>query len=481
MFWRGVVGYLPANVAQGLVGFGAIVLFTRVLTPEEYGAYALAVAVMSLAHTSLFTWMEAAMARFWAARQADGRIADHMATLQRLWVATALVFPIVAGLILWLVPMPPQAKIASAAGLATIWFRSAAKMAQERFRAGGQVGPAARMDLVQSIGGFAVGLGVALVFGSGAAPLVGLGAAAIACLIPVLPGELKLARGGRFDPDLARGYATYGLPVAASLILAVTLATTDRFVLGAVLGEGAVGAYHAGYGLASRTLDVLFIWLGTAGGPALIMALERGGKPALEAAAREQAGVMLLIAAPAAVGLALVAGPLCELMVGEALRGDAARVTPWIAASALISGLTTYYFSQAFTLGRRTGLLLLALAIPAVANLALNLVLIPRYGLDGALWATVAGYSIGGLCAMLLGRLACALPIPWRAAACVTSACAVMAAAVSLVPDFGGVIELAAKAAVGGVVYAVAVLAIDGELRSRVSGLMSGLRTRVAA
>jgi len=67
---------------------------------------------------------------------------------------------------------------------------------------------------------------------------------------------------------------------------------------------------------------------------------------------------MVALALPAAVGLALVARPLAEVMVGPALRVGAARVTPWIAASALFSGLTVYYLNPAFTLARRTGLLL---------------------------------------------------------------------------------------------------------------------------
>jgi hypothetical protein len=70
----------------------------------------------------------------------------------------------------------------------------------------------------------------------------------------------------------------YGYPIAASLALTVVLSSTDRFVLDAYLGEAAVGAYHASYSIANRTLDLLFLWLGTAGQPALVMALERGGE-----------------------------------------------------------------------------------------------------------------------------------------------------------------------------------------------------------
>ena len=42
MFWRGVLGYLPVNIVQGVVGMLSIVVFTRVLSPQDYGVYALA-------------------------------------------------------------------------------------------------------------------------------------------------------------------------------------------------------------------------------------------------------------------------------------------------------------------------------------------------------------------------------------------------------------------------------------------------------
>jgi len=42
---------------------------------------------------------------------------------------------------------------------------------------------------------------------------------------------------------------------------------------------------------------------------------------------------MVALTLPAAVGLALVAKPLADIMVGPGLREGAAMVTPWIAAS----------------------------------------------------------------------------------------------------------------------------------------------------
>jgi O-antigen/teichoic acid export membrane protein len=482
MFWRGVVGYLPMNVVQGLVGFGSIFVFTRLLTPAEFGVYALAFSAMSLGHTLTFTWIEAAMARFYAPEAQGPRLADHFATLYRCWLLAAAAFVALgaAGLLLW--PGAGSVKLAVGAGLAATLARSLAKLNQERRRAAGDVRGAALMDMAQTLVGFAVGAALIYAGLQGAAPIAGLGAAAAVVLIFLLPAELRRGAGGVVDARRARRYAAYGLPVALSLIFALALATTDRFLLAAYLGDAEVGVYQAGYSLANRTLDVMFIWLGAAGGPALIVALERGGGAALAKAAREQAGLMLALALPASLGLALVAHPLTEVMVGPALAPGAAAVTPWIAASALCAGLTTYYTHQAFTLGRRTGLLLLAMAIPAAVNIALNLVLIPRLGLTGALIATTLSYGVGLAASILLGRLAQPLPLPWNAMARAGLATAAMGLVVTSLPSLGGLLELALKAGVGALAYGLAAFALDvADLRTRASGAMLTLRTRLAA
>jgi len=170
---------------------------------------------------------------------------------------------------------------------------------------------------------------------------------------------------------------------------------------------------------------------------------------------------------------------LADVMIGPALRIGAAHVTPWIAASGFFGGMTTYYFHTAFTLGRRTRLLLAAMTIPALSNLVLTLVLIPRFGLDGAMWATCASYGLGAIASFALGRRAIALPLPWAAFGQALLASAAMAVVVSLVPSTGGAIELFVKAAVGAIVYGALALDISGA-RSRGLSLARGLKARTA-
>jgi O-antigen/teichoic acid export membrane protein len=472
---KGLIGYLPANIVQGLVGLLSITVFTRVLTPEAYGRYALAFSTMALVQTAVFTWLEASVARFWPLESHGGDPGALIATVYRAFWRTAAGFVPVCALAVWLWPADASLKWALAAALSAILARSLVKLSLERRRAAGEATKASLLDIGQTAGGFLLGAAFALAgFGAGA-PLWGLGLAALLCVPFALPGELGRRRGATADPERLAGYAAYGFPVSASLILSLGLATTDRFLIGALLDPRSVGAYHAAYTLANRTLEVLFVWLGAAGVPALVMALERGGQAGLERAARSHAGFMILLTVPASVGLMLTAQPLAEVMVGQGLRAQAARVTPLIALSALFSGVTVFYFHQAFILARRTGRLLVAMAIPAAANVILNLVLIPVLGLVGAAWAAVLSYGLGAVSSWALGRTAQPLPIPWGTLLRCCVSAAAMVPAVLAVPAVGGLPELLARAACGALVYGLGVLALDaGGARAEVSQVFKG-------
>jgi len=481
MFWRGVWGYLPANIVQGVVGFGAIWIFTRLLSADDFGRYALAFSVMTLAHVVVFSWLEAAMARYWAAQSPGQTMAAHFASLYRTAFILIGLFVPVAGVILWLVPLDPLFKLAIGVGLAGCPARCLAKLAQERYRAAGEVSRSALLDIATTMGGLAIGVGFALAGAGGAAPLLGLGLAPLCALPFILPGELAQARQGVVEIKRLKAYAAYGYPIAASLTLALVLASTDRFLLAIFTDEAAVGAYHAGYSIANRTLDVLFLWLGAAGQPALVMALERGGLERLKEAAREQASTFFLIGIPAAAGVALVARPLAEVMIGESLRDAAAQVTPWIAVSALLYGLTAYYFGQAFTLGQKTRLLLVAMTVPAGANVVLNLILIPRFGLIGAAWATAISFGLGLLVTLLMGRRVLPLPIPWDCLIRCLIATGLMALVVGAIPPIGGFVELVVDASVGALVYGLAAITMNAAgVRDLMLKLIAQVRQRGA-
>ena len=97
---------------------------------------------------------------------------------------------------------------------------------------------------------------------------------------------MRWRAGRRAQPVRAKTYARYGSAVAPSLVFEQLLSVGDRFLLAAFLGSGAVGMYAAGYGLADRLLDIIFIWFGAAVWPMTLKAFETQGADA----ARQLAG-----------------------------------------------------------------------------------------------------------------------------------------------------------------------------------------------
>ncbi len=462
MFFKGLWGYLPANILQGIIGFATLMVFTRFLTPEAYGQYALAFGLSSLVYTLVFTWMEAAMARFYIAESRDEDEAPALyGTVYRSFAAVAAAFAVVATIVLLVWPSAGSLKTAIALALTTLIPRSLIRLVQEQRRAEGRVGAASIVDMIQTAGGFGLGVACAVIGIGGASPIVGTGLIAALTLPFVVREDWGRAVRGRFDAGRAKSYARYGFPLALSLVLTLALYTADRFLIAGFLNEAQAGAYHAGYSLASRILDVLFIWFGAAGTPAMVQALEAGGEGALKVAARQQLTTMAFVLFPAVGGLVMVAPALGEIVIGEALREPALSVTPLISLGALFSGLNTYYFLQAFTLAKKTRLLVVAMAVPAVANIALNLALIPPFGLIGAAWATALSFGIGLAASWGLGRAALPLPVAATELFMTAASAIFMMAVVSLLPNYGGVVELAAKAATGAAVYAVLAWLLD--------------------
>ena len=87
--------------------------------------------------------------------------------------------------------------------------------------------------------------------------------------------------------------------------------------------------------MADKTVLLVCAWAAMAGSPLVMAAYERGGRKAAREEARGLASTLLLIGMPAAVGLALVARPLAEAMIGEAVREQAMQIIPWIAFAGL--------------------------------------------------------------------------------------------------------------------------------------------------
>jgi O-antigen/teichoic acid export membrane protein len=246
--------------------------------------------------------------------------------------------------------------------------------------------------------------------------------------------------GWRFEPQLLREWAWSGLPFALTFILTILYFKIDQPIVDALLF------------IPMTLLSVVFPVLS-------IYHRERPGEQ-LEAVSRFFKA-LLLIGWPASVGIFVLARPLNNTLglygpSEPALQILSLSVGVAFANNAFIGALSASDRQSSFTWAAGWSL---------VANLALNLALIPAFGYIGASWATVLTELVLGaagwfLTARYVGKVP-VLRLSWR----VLLAGLVMGAAIFPLHDMGGV-AIAIPIVVGVLVYAAAVVllrAVSGE------------------
>ena len=459
---RHLAGYLPVNIASGIAAFGGVYVFTRLLGPEEYGRYALMFSVMTLVHLLSLTAAESAAFRFAGEAEAKNTQPDHFRTTLSLTFRSLIIAAILmAALTVALMQMPDYLQILPWIAL-LLPINSIIQMALESHRASERVGRYALIASTQILGGFVFGALITWQTGFGAAsPFIGLVLAGLFWAISEARWLVQQAKTGVTDAGRRKAYLLFGAPIAAALGLDLILSAADRFLIAIFLGEAAVGEYAAGYGVADKSVLLICAWAAMAAAPLVMAAYERGGAAAAAEESRGLIRTLLLLGVPAATGLALVATPLSEALIGESVREGARQIIPWIAFAGLLNGLIIHYYSEVFQLTDRTGELALLMLIPALANIGLNLALIPQFALMGAVAATLISYALGLAVLAVKGRRLIALPMPLLDLAKVAIAALAMWPVIALIPAYGGWAELALKIAAGGLIYVILAFALD--------------------
>lgn len=494
MMGRHLLTYLVPNLAQAIASFGTVAILTQFLSASDYGRYALVYTAMTLAQYVTVTWIEACAARFYGHASEHHQKPAHFATLLRAFLWCSIGFGALSLIAIAIWPGDVGLKIVLAAAFSSVLMRSLVKIALETRRMAQDANRFAAVDTLHTLLGFVLSAALVIYFSMGPeGAFLGMTIAAIVVLVIEGPALFLAAKHGNVETDRMKEYFAYGAPLAGGLVLSLILTSGDRFVINGFLGEAQVGAYSAGYQVAARILDIIFAWGAAAVTPLLIAAYEKNDSDELSRVARGGFAFRLGIGAPAALGIALLAQPICNILIGEGLRNQAAVIVPGIAFAALMAGMCDY-FSEAFMLAKKAFQRALLLLVPAIINLGANFVLLPRVGLMGAVYATILAYGVGMVMLALIGRQHVKLPIPIGEIAKISLACGCMAFIVLASPDpsvgaspeqtnalrnwgieparIWGAIDTAYNALLGALTYGCVALLLDlANARSRLNDL----------
>lgn len=457
MVFRHSLIYALARGGPALVNFLALLLFARLLAPEEYGRYALVMAGVGVANATCFWWLGFGLLRFLPAyrEKRETLLSAIVAGYGSVVLAT---LPLLA--LLLLLPglnVPPALLLL---GAVLLWTQSWHELNLELTRS--DLRPGRYGVLLAARALLLIGVGGALAYAGWGAPGVLMGAVAASLLpsLAVLRANWRGARPGRAHAETLRTVLRYALPLTATSAMMLIVGSFDRFFLEWLGSRHAVGVYAAGYDLAQFTLGTLMNVVYLAAFPLALRALESDGPDAARAHLATGFATMLAVGAPGAAGLAILAGPVSHELLGPEFAG-AGAIIPWIALGTFLGSFKAFYFDLSFQVGHATRTQLGVALATVAASVAGNLLLIPAWGARGAAVSAVAALGGGMLLSAALGRRVFRLPLPLADMGRVAVATAAMALALYATRGATGLPALGGRIALGAAVYAAVAVAVN--------------------
>jgi O-antigen/teichoic acid export membrane protein len=191
-----------------------------------------------------------------------------------------------------------------------------------------------------------------------------------------------------FRRDMVWDMLRFGLPLVPASILGVVMNNGDRYFLNAVATQNEVGIYGLGYRLALTSIALVQMPFGKIWSVVMVkIAKEDNGAIHLGRIASYFS--MALIFVNVASGLL---APYAIRILATDVYLSAARIVAIVAAAYVLYSWTIV-MDASFYITKRTGYKPLILFIGATVTVALYILLIPRYRMMGAAWATLGGYA----------------------------------------------------------------------------------------
>jgi O-antigen/teichoic acid export membrane protein len=412
----------------------SILVLSRLLSPEQYGQYAIVLSLAAVCQTAGFNWLQSSIIRLHPEQADENGHALFTEAVRLGFVLSAIVVSIgwiigVAALKL----LSIDRTLLGMAGLSVLLSGAWAAVGLSWNRVTGRPWRFVAAGALQALGGLAlVIIGLTL---RPEDPFVALVALAIASLLAAAVARFPVVgafKGFRELQPRLRQIWTYGAPVTAVALVYVLLATADRLLIAGSLGPAAAGAYAAASGIAARSLGLLLPPIAFAIRPQVFVEFnQRREGPARQLLDR-MSGWLIAVGLPVTVLFVCVPRSLASVIIGGELAGAAAEVLPWTAIGALLSAFLTIHFATAFQIARRTKWMLLAVGPAAAFNILSNALLLPRFGIVAAGWSMVASYAIALALTIRFGNRHFRVPFSFLEALRTAAACVPLVAFLQL-------------------------------------------------
>lgn len=407
---KGSATYGLGSIAQKGIGFALIPVYTRFLTPSDYGIVAVTTAVGTVFTILFGLGLHGAVTRqYYDYGEAKSELGEYLGTVYSFFVVAGLAM--LGGLLLVgdtafsrllkSIPFDPYIKL-------TLWgslFLAYSPMLLSLYRAREQAGRYVALSLLQTLLSLGGVVYFVVVLQRGALGKVQgqlWGAAILILVVAVLAArEVRPA----FSTVKLKVALRFALPLLPHLLFAWVFSAADRILLERMTSLQEVGVYNLGYQL-GMIISVLVGAINNAWTP-IFYDTAKNRTDAPEVISRVWSIYVVGLVAISSV-LILLSREIVTVVADPAYH-EAYRVVPIVASAYVLQGLYFMSVTQMFYIGR-TGVLPLLTGSAGVVNLALNFLLIPVLGLMGAALATLGSFAVLAVLTHVVGQRSYRIP-----------------------------------------------------------------------
>ena len=189
-----------------------------------------------------------------------------------------------------------------------------------------------------------------------------------------------------------REYLSFGLPTVPAYLSYWTVDSSDRYIIGILLGTAFVGYYNPGYTLGS-IIALIYAPFAFLLPSILPKYYDENNIKKVRIFLEYSLKYFLLFAIPAAFGLSVLSKQVLIILTTTAIASNGYLITPFVALSSLLFGISGI-INNLIILKKKTKIMGMIWIIAAILNLGLNIILIPYLGIIGAAVTTLLTYSI---------------------------------------------------------------------------------------
>ena len=453
---------LAAFFVNALTNFAIGLMVAKFLGPDEYGRFALAVALGLVVQAFVFDWIRLSAVRFYSnkTREEEPQV---RATLDVAFAALAILVGLGGALFLLAGGGFGLSHVLIALALATSIVNGLFDYSTGLVRAAFNDGLYGRLLLVKNGLSLALTTGGAFVFRSAELALLG----AIVSIV----GSMMITRAGLTDVAntplrasawRARAYLAYSAPIVTANLLYLLAPLVNRTIAAHAYGFAETGQFSLAFDLGFRALQAMGSALDVLLFQLAVAARETHGVERGRAQVGSNIAIVLAVVAPAAVGMWFTLPSVEALLAPAEFRGPFGRyltlMLPGLAALVLI----LFAINPIFQIEKKTWPMIAAGLIGA-AGAPLIFWLLPKTADASSLALAQSGAYGAALVALV--ALTRAVEPRWPPArdflaigAALAAMCATLAALAGLAP---GAQTLAAQIAAGAGVYVLAAVALD--------------------